>query len=638
MKCIELNLKAAKLAGLDPRKTALDRLPKDFLFLLMEKLVSDLAELPSQSGDVAPLCHPDIDLSGVYKAIRSRDLKTLLEATKPLGIQRILPRWEDQPEKVFGLYQLHTLLKKYPLSGDDCARQAYRTFVEYERHCQLYNTDNWRALARLNVSHPDYLGIIEEIQEDIVRCIGDKPPLDSIYCSAKHGPGTALGHYANEVTSYFKWSVLPYTVSPKARPYAIEAITSDPRWIGALLDRYREEHEIPQYMPVSMSTFWEWVLQCCDYCKYSTVPKSAETDRSIGIEPKLNVYLQLGVDGVIRRRLRQRWGVDINSQLLNQHLATQSSVSDEDATIDLRGASDCVSLMAANMLLPPAWFGLLLDLRSENILVSGFYTGGKEELRPLAKISAMGNGFTFALETLIFASICRAIMRRRKCKGNLAVFGDDIIVPKQVAPAVIDLLGLFGFETNVDKTFVEGPFRESCGVDCLRGTNIRPLFLKRPVTKVQDLWYLINSLSALERRLPFYWEISFKTTKDWLYSFIPKAFRQVVGPPSESLDTYLHVERTRYDRNGVTKHFALVQLAQTFNDRAPDWFFRKLMVTLRPAIDEGVLDGTRLLSLSDIVRSGPGIKEGAVPQASAFDVTLRGVTRTTLVIRKAWKS
>lgn len=623
--------------------------PVDFEIRLLERILAELRERPRESGDAPILSHPDIDLSEVQKAIRSRDLKRILDVTSALNAQSIATRWANQPDIAFGLYQIHTLLKKFPVSGDECAMKAYHSFLQYERHCSLYNTENYKAILALNKRHPDYLGIIEEIREDIRRCIGDAPNVKSVIDNAKHGPGTSIGLRGDMgmVTSYFKWSTLPYTVSLGALPLAREAIATDPRWVGALFDRFRAEHDLLAQSLVNIEEFWSWVFEVCDYCRYSTVPKSAVTDRSIGVEPTMNVFLQLGCDRIIRRNLKYRWGIDLNTQKKNQQLAAESSVTDEDATIDLKGASDCVALMACYLLLPEQWVGLLLDLRSENILISDRYAIRKTE-KPLAKMSAMGNGFTFALESLIFAALARVVMRRLKIKGNLAVFGDDIIVPKAAAPRLIDLLSLFGFDVNVEKTFVSGPFRESCGVDCLNGINIRPLFLKRPIQTVMDLFYVHNMLYVLERRLPEIWEVSFKDTRAWLRSYLPRQYREVCGPPSESLDTYLFVNNVPYDCNGRYKHLCLTPLSPNYNGRAPDFYFRKLMATLAPTHTDSQerLQDFRLAklffegvgeSLQKGWKTGGSVRDNMKHSPSCFDVTLRGNVEIILHYRFAWR-
>ena len=69
----------------------------------------------------------------------------------------------------------------------------------------------------------------------------------------------------------------------------------------------------------------------------------------------------------------------------------------------------------------------------------------------------MGNGFTFGLMT--FTLLCAA----RQYDSFAHVFGDDIIIDGDVAPAFIDLLHVTGWTLNSSKTFLTGPFRESCG-------------------------------------------------------------------------------------------------------------------------------------------------------------------------------
>lgn len=623
------------------------RVPKDFVFVLLEKMVNDLSK-ETLSGYHGPLSHPDIDLSGVKDALRQRDIHRLLSATEAFSAQRISEEWSCQGETAFALYQLHTLLKKFPISGDACALAAFSKFEEYERHCQLFNTDNWRAIHRLSTSHPDFLGCIDDIREDIRKLIGSEPKMDTIYAGAKHGNGTAVGLSQPAVTSFFKWSSLPYTVSPAARPYAIAAIESDPQWIGALMDWYRTEFDIPMYMPIDLEAFYNEILKEISYCKFSTVPKSAVTDRSIAVEPTLNVFLQLGVDRFVRRRLKQRWGIDLNTQEKNQRLALLASIFGEDVTIDLKGASDTVAMMAAWLLLPIEWVLLLDDLRSRNILIPKKFVGGKsDEIRALHKLSAMGNGFTFVIETVIFAAISRYVMRKQRNTGNLSVYGDDIVIDREAAEPLIHMLNLFGFMVNKDKTFLIGPFRESCGVDCLGGVDIRPLFLKKPVTNVTHVWYLINSLTEIEQTLPYYWEISFAETKSWLMRFIPKMFKGCIGPRSESLDTYLADPDYKSNRDGYARFTALTPTALVFNNRAESWFFRKLMHRLKTGDDKDseftghLLDRIHRTKNSMVAEvtglTKPSLEEwqfgwrhnGEVRDTkvstSAFDVTLREV-------------
>jgi len=123
----------------------------------------------------------------------------------------------------------------------------------------------------------------------------------------------------------------------------------------------------------------------------------------------------------------------------------------------------------------------------------------------------MGNGFTFPLETAIFASAVKAVYQLKGITPrlgdartqNAAVFGDDIVVRKDCYDATIALLQRLGFSVNVTKSFNDGTFRESCGYDYYDGVNVRPVFVESLETP-QDVYSAFNRLSrwSAENRIP----------------------------------------------------------------------------------------------------------------------------------------
>jgi hypothetical protein len=60
----------------------------------------------------------------------------------------------------------------------------------------------------------------------------------------------------------------------------------------------------------------------------------------------------------------------------------------------------------------------------------------------------------------------------RKAAREVRVFGDDIIVPLDCSDTTQEALGDLGFKVNTAKTFSEGNFRESCGVDAYDGYDV----------------------------------------------------------------------------------------------------------------------------------------------------------------------
>lgn len=209
--------------------------------------------------------------------------------------------------------------------------------------------------------------------------------------------------------------------------------------------------------------------------RITTVAKNARTDRTICIEPDLNIYVQLGVGALIRNRLQQS-GLNLAKQAdRNAYLASRAHLLGL-ATIDLSSASDCVSRSLVELLLPEEWRHLLRLARTDYYELDGVE-------HPFNKWSSMGNGYTFELETLIFLALARA------CGDMRAVsYGDDIIVAQGVTPLLLSTLNFLGFSVNEKKTYLHGHFYESCGTDWFNGENVRPFFLKGEIPKeVNDI-------------------------------------------------------------------------------------------------------------------------------------------------------
>jgi hypothetical protein len=257
--------------------------------------------------------------------------------------------------------------------------------------------------------------------------------------------------------------------------------------------------------------------------KIITVPKNYKTNRVIAVEPCMNMYVQKGIASMIRRRLR-KVGIDIRSQQLNQDLAMFASKTDGMATIDMSMASDTVSLELVRFLLPPDWLTACEQCRSP----LGVLPSGENVL--YRKFSSMGNGLTFELETLIFWSLCSAICSAYGVSERLiAVYGDDVIVPSSVAQPLIDLLAFCGFRTNDSKTFIDGPFRESCGKHYLSGFDVTPFYVKEDVCSLTDLFLLHNQLYrwCLRNQWNTQWNRSLmEDLLAWLRSQAPSAWRR----------------------------------------------------------------------------------------------------------------
>ena len=229
--------------------------------------------------------------------------------------------------------------------------------------------------------------------------------------------------------------------------------------------------------------------------RITTVPKNVDISRCIAIEPSLNMFAQLGLAEILTRRLKQVYSIDLSSQPeVNRELARRGSLDDSLVTIDLESASDSMPWQMIKEYFPRdvvSWLGLLRS--PECTLPNG-------EQVPLHMVSTMGNGFTFPLQTLVFSAVVSACHRYMGNHGSVkagedwSVFGDDIICRSEFAGPVIDLLEHLGFLVNTQKSYFEGPFRESCGSDFFRGQNVRGVYIKRLKT-AYSRYAVINQLN-----------------------------------------------------------------------------------------------------------------------------------------------
>jgi hypothetical protein len=241
--------------------------------------------------------------------------------------------------------------------------------------------------------------------------------------------------------------------------------------------------------------------------RLSFAPKDREISRCICVEPNLLMFYQLGVMQILSERLRRYFGIDLSTQPdKNRELAWSGSLNDDLVTIDLASASDSMSRHMLKLVLDPHTYRYLSSLRSP---VCRLPSGVVE----LDIFSSMGNGFTFPLQTILFSCVVEAVSywhgrserscprfgSMPSCGSHFGVFGDDIICDSDIADDVIRMLQILGFEVNLDKTFKQGPFRESCGADFYKGVDIRGVYVKKLDTQ-QDYIVLVNLLNQFSQR------------------------------------------------------------------------------------------------------------------------------------------
>jgi hypothetical protein len=373
-------------------------------------------------------------------------------------------------------YQSWSLLRKYSSFPINIDRRAVALdgFLKSEKSCGQINreVDALPYVSGVPLERQSQ-SVIEIARRYIERALG-KFDWNEHHSACEFSGGASTRCKKKQGNAYFKLSGKPH-VTLNCRDLAITTIWHNDLWRQHCQDLYGRE-----------SDPYSWV-QVVPGSRFDTVPKDSDKDRPICIEPELNMFFQKGVGKMLRGRLK-RVGINLNSQVRNQVLALLGSITDLLATIDLSSASDSVSLRVCEMLLPRDWYEAMLMMRSAYVEIDG-------KMVRLQKISSMGNGFTFELESLLFWALSKASLTAHAIESDhLAVYGDDIIIDGRAANTLIRTLQNLGFETNRNKTFVSGPFRESCGKHYFLGSDVSPFRIKDPIETWADSYHLANAL------------------------------------------------------------------------------------------------------------------------------------------------
>lgn len=420
-------------------------------------------------------------------ALRARDYGKMLEWTELLS-----PQLYDSASKYFEDAQLASLIRKYPFSkkqvpGLDPEAAALKKFLSAEHRCKWINRKRRAKRTRFD----SYASITQHARSYIRSVIGESPNLLEIYDECSFTSGASIGVGGNTTNLKRKiyaesWSV----TSNMALHYASTALWNNIHTRDCVLPNI-----VKCYDPDLFQERVNKRIKLTRYNKVSFVPKTAKAHRSIAIEPLLNGFVQKGIDVVLRRRLRNR-GIDLSNQTKNRRLARLGSMGGWNpyVTIDLAAASDTISYEVVKDLLPEDWFRLLDEVRSPSYMLPGTNVPKRYE-----KFCSMGNGFCFPLQSLLFAALCHAVSSIASNPKDFSVYGDDIIVRQSCALLLKEVLQEFGFLINKEKSFILGPFRESCGADWYQGQDVRPAIYDKPLTDLREVMSLHNALLRSQR-------------------------------------------------------------------------------------------------------------------------------------------
>lgn len=336
-----------------------------------------------------------------------------------------------------------------------------------------------------------------------------------------------------------------------------------------LYDEYRHSNDVGY--AVFRRLLIDHVLVFVDGARGTSVPKDNNKDRFINVEATFPMILQRLVARSIRCVLAAN-GNDLGSTFSEKfttgkvgsprHEAQKLQAvrpekenffpdaqavhidlikSRDFSTIDFSNASDSVLWKVVCALFPKEIRDDLMKYRSSIV------TLGDSIVEPL-KLSSMGNGFTFEVMTSMLFAIGYMFSDRTR------VYGDDVIIPNQSAHEFIDVCAYIGFSTNMSKTFINSPMRESCGGFYHDAIGYLTSYAFGPIESFQDVLITCNKLTIILEANQVSKEVRFalEETRDAIKSDIPASRK---GPiPSCSAMKDQNMAYYCYDEDWGRKH------------------------------------------------------------------------------------
>lgn len=340
------------------------------------------------------------------------------------------------------------------------------------------------------------LPFTDEQQNDVLdQFVSTDCSLPAAYAAGRESTeGQLILRLARDITSRAFCSFDPYDITPRHGPGAVA--TGERNWDKMRFKRYYSK--IEEVYPYSEYFFYN-INHLCDelptleafetlengVAKVILVPKDSRGPRLISCEPLEYQWMQQGLGGAMVKHLEKhdltRGHVNFTSQEVNRQLALAGSVDGQYVTLDMKEASDRV----AKELVVDLFDGVPRLQRALMALRTDATTMPDGKIVSLNKYAPMGSALCFPVEAYVFWALATAIIRRHKslplkeAAARVWVYGDDIILHREDYACVMQHFPLFGLMFNERKCCTWGLYRESCGMDAYKGTNVTPLKMRQ---------------------------------------------------------------------------------------------------------------------------------------------------------------
>lgn len=360
-------------------------------------------------------------------------------------------------------------------------RQVLLLFYKYELP---YSVEQEQQVISQFTKTEDDLSSIQQDLEDLSRAITE----NTVATYERRRPGvinkkTIVREAKISLSNLFAYFD-PKNITPRHGPGAVA--TRQKLWekfrfvnVSANIETY---YPVDEYFYTSLSHVCDRAqsLQAMGSIEHPArvvlVPKDSRGPRLISCEPVDIQWVQQGLGRALVELVEShpltKDNVHFTDQQPNQFGALLGSSYGAYATLDLKEASDRVSLSLVRLLFPSHICEALEACRS-----SATELPDKRILK-LKKFAPMGSSLCFPVLALTIWAILNAGAPDQDTKDSILVYGDDVIVPTAHAANAIEQLESFGLAVNRDKSCISGFFRESCGVEAYKGIRVTPVRLR----------------------------------------------------------------------------------------------------------------------------------------------------------------
>ncbi len=394
----------------------------------------------------------------------------------------------------------------------------------------------------------------------------------------KHGPGAVSEGYR---TTKFEFPTWNYRLE-KFFPFDIYGLVNH-TYLG-------EENETSNFRDDIPS-------------KLIAVFKDYKGPRLIASEPIAAQYIQQLILGDLRKNVKRsamRHSIDFRSQVPSRELAMEASRKPEKwSTMDLSSASDRLSCAVVECMFRTkfSYLEILNAARTPTVLMpDGTILDNK-------KFAAQGAAFMFPVQTIVYAILCAGVIRHHRTTDRLTnlfrslrVYGDDLIVPRSYSTEIALLLTSLDMVVNQSKSFSQGSFRESCGMDAYAGYDVTPAYVRTVCTRRSPT----ETRSAVDCSNNLYLR-GFIRTSTTLLDLIPKEIRQdipyvkvgsnlwgIVGPNTWA-------RKQRYNRHWQRHEVRVLSLKDASRKLRPEGAHRLHQWFVEEPMQDRVYDPYRIM-------------------------------------------